>query len=68
MTDSDDPPDNVIPFRHVIPIAIVRGLREYYASLLSEPMPQDIAALCREFEKRTQKAEESEEETDAGVG
>jgi hypothetical protein len=51
MTDDDEPPDNVIPFRHIIPYAVAQGLRDYYASLLCEPMPEKIAALSREFEK-----------------
>jgi hypothetical protein len=73
MPDNDDPPDNddlannVIPFPSVIPHAVAQGLRDYYASLLCEPMPDEIAALCREIEKRAQKAEGSEEEPDAGV-
>jgi hypothetical protein len=67
MTD-DDPPHKVIPFPNVIPYAVAQGLRDYYASLLCEPMPDDITALCQEFEKRVEKAEESEEEEpDAGV-
>jgi hypothetical protein len=72
MTD-DDPPHNVIPFPNLIPHAVAQGLRDYYASLLTEPMPEDIAALCREFQKRALKAEEAQEsqeseaEPDAGV-
>jgi hypothetical protein len=67
MTANDDPPHNVIPFPNVIPYAVAQGLRDYYASLLSEPMPGEIAALCRELEKRAQKADVSDEEPDAGV-
>jgi hypothetical protein len=58
MPDNDDPPKNdrpknVIPFRHIIPYAVAQGLRDYYASLLCEPMPEKIAALSQEFEKLT---------------
>ena len=58
MTDDNDPPNNVIPFRHIIPYAVAQGLRDYYAALLSEPMPEKIAALSREFEKRAEETEE----------
>jgi hypothetical protein len=54
----DDPPNNVIPFPNNIPHAVAQGLRDYYASLLSEPMPDKIAALSRAFEELSNEAEE----------
>jgi hypothetical protein len=71
MTDNDDPPNNVIPFRHVIPYAVAQGLRDYYASLLAEPMPEKIAALSQEFEKLTKQQKKQPVEPDklsAGKG
>jgi hypothetical protein len=62
MTDDDDPPNNVVPFRHVIPYAVAQGLRDYYASLLCEPMPEKIAALSQEFEKLAKDTENKDTE------
>jgi hypothetical protein len=67
MPDNDDPRNNVIPFPNVIPYAVAQGLRDFYGSLLTEPLPEELKALCREIEKKGEKAEDSKEEPDAGV-
>jgi hypothetical protein len=68
MPDNDKPPDNVVPFPNIIPYAVAQGLRDFYGSLLTEPLPDEIKALCGKFEERAQKAEDSQkEEPDAGV-
>ena len=48
MPENDDnPPDNVIPFGHVIPWAIADELRRYYGALVDEPLPKEIEALSQ---------------------
>jgi len=47
--NNDNPPDNVIPFGHMIPWAIADELRRYYGALVDEPLPQNIAALSQEL-------------------
>jgi Anti-sigma factor NepR len=61
MTDDDEPPDNVIPFRNMIPYAIGLDLRRYYQALVAEPLPDKILELYQEFEKLAQEPEQSEE-------
>jgi hypothetical protein len=55
MSDDDEPRDNVVPFRHVIPFAIGLELRRYYQSLLEEELPDEIAALAQEFAELSRK-------------
>jgi hypothetical protein len=68
MPDDKDPPNNVIPFPNNIPYAVAQGLRDYYASLLSEPMPEQIAekadAFSRALEKLASETEEKPSEPD----
>jgi hypothetical protein len=68
MSDDDDRPNNVIPFPSNIPYAVAQGLRDYYASLLSEPMPEKIAeqadAFSRAFEKLAKETEENPDQPD----
>jgi len=48
MPENDDnPPDNVIPFGHMIPWAIADELRRYYGALVDEPLPKEIEALSQ---------------------
>ena len=50
MPENDDnPPDNVIPFGHVIPWAIADELRRYYGALVDEPLPKNIETLAQAF-------------------
>jgi predicted phosphatase len=58
MTDDDEPADNVIPFRNVIPYAIGLDLRRYYQTLVAEPLPEKILELYQEFEKLAQEPEQ----------
>jgi hypothetical protein len=60
----DDPPDNVIPFIHMIPGAVAEELRRYYQALLSEPLPPGILALFRQLEHRQKASDDKEAEED----
>jgi hypothetical protein len=71
MTDKD-PPDNVIPFPNNIPYAVAQGLRDYYASLVLEPMPEKIAekaeAVSRALEQLANETAEKPEPDEPKVG
>lgn len=70
MPENDDnPPDNVIPFGHMIPWTIADELRRYYGALVDEPLPGNIAALSQRLaaklangEEKTGKAKQDKEE------
>jgi hypothetical protein len=71
MPENDDnPPDNVIPFGHMIPWTIADELRRFYGALVDEPLPANIAALSRELaaklghdkEKKDQAKQDKEED------
>jgi hypothetical protein len=59
MPDNDDnPPDNVIPFGHLVPWAIAEELRRYYGKLVDEPLPKDIEALSQRLAAKLTKNKE----------
>ena len=59
MPDNDDnPPDNVIPFGHLVPWAIADELRRYYGKLVDEPLPKDIEALSQQLAAKLTKNKE----------
>jgi hypothetical protein len=60
----DDPPDNVIPFVHLIPGFIAAELRRYYQALLSEPLPPDIVKLFRQYENKEAATDDNQAEND----
>jgi hypothetical protein len=48
MPENDDnPPDNVVPFGHLVPWAIADELRRYYGALVDEPLPRQIETLSK---------------------
>ena len=55
---NDNPPDNVVPFSHLIPWAIADELRRYYGALVDEPLPQQIEALSKELAAKLTKNKE----------
>ncbi len=58
MPENDDnPPDNVIPFGHMIPWTIADELRRYYGALVDEPLPTNIAALSQQLAAKLAKDE-----------
>lgn len=59
MPDSDDnPPDNIIPFGHLVPWAIADELRRYYGKLVDEPLPNDIESLSQQLAAKLAKNKE----------
>jgi hypothetical protein len=62
MPENDDnPPDNVIPFGHMIPWTIADELRRYYGALVNEPLPANIAALSQQLAAKLAKDEASKD-------
>jgi hypothetical protein len=55
---NDNPPDNVVPFGHLIPWAIADELRRYYGALVDEPLPHQIEALSKELAAKLTKNKE----------
>jgi hypothetical protein len=55
---NDNPPDNVVPFGHLIPWAIADELRRYYGALVDEPLPRQIEALSKELAAKLTKNKE----------
>ncbi len=55
---NDNPPDNVVPFGHLIPWAIADELRRYYDALVDEPLPRQIEALSKELAAKLTKNKE----------
>ena len=55
---NDNPPDNVVPFGHLVPWAIADELRRYYGALVDEPLPQQIEALSKELAAKLTKNKE----------
>lgn len=61
MTDrDDDPPNNVIPFGHVVPYAIAEQLRQMYAAFVEEELPPGILALMQQFEDQTKEEKQQQ--------
>jgi hypothetical protein len=59
MPENDDkPPENVIPFGHLVPWAIADELRRYYGKLVDEPLPKDIEALSQQLVAKLTKNKE----------
>jgi hypothetical protein len=59
MPENDDnPPDNVIPFGHLVPWAIAEELRRYYGTLVDEPLPKEIEALSQQLAAKLAKNKE----------
>jgi hypothetical protein len=56
--NDNDPPDNVIPFAHLIPGVIAEELHRYYRSLVAEELPEEIAALMQVLAARLTKEKE----------
>ncbi len=55
---NDNPPDNVVPFGHLIPWAIADELRRYYGALVDEPLPRQIEALSKALAAKLTKNKE----------
>lgn len=56
--NDDNPPDNVIPFGHLVPWAIAEELRRYYGKLVDEPLPKNIEALSQQLAAKLTKNKE----------
>ncbi|HEY5067461.1 MAG TPA: hypothetical protein VIJ04_21875 [Xanthobacteraceae bacterium] len=55
---NDNPPDNVVPFGHLVPWAIADELRRYYGALVDEPLPRQIEALSKALAAKLTKNKE----------
>jgi hypothetical protein len=56
--NNDNPPDNVVPFGHLVPWAIADELRRYYGALIDEPLPRRIEALSKQLAAKLTKNKE----------
>jgi hypothetical protein len=64
----DDPPNNVIPFGHVVPYAIAEQLRLMYAAFVEEELPAGILALMQQFKERTKEQAKQQPAADTAAG